>query len=497
MTNPAELLEHLAVTGPLAVDDNSRPFGTAWLPESGHGIDLSAHGYVEHEYLLHGSADSWTWNGDFTAIPAGASSSFVTRVVVRRPADPAAFSGVVQLEPHHHMSNDRALSWAAIGPWIVRSGHAHVGFTHEPLMVALLADWDPERYGSLSIENHTLRWDIAGQVAVAIRNGALPDFAQLPADRIVLSGWSMTGTFCRTFLGEGFHERWRHGGEPAINGYLVCISSGAAVYRGYEMLLGDEILPADAPRRTIEPRGVPIIELLTEAESETQQPVLREDSDTPGDRYRFYQVAGTGHHVDGARRSLNTNDTQRHQRSAPAPAAALLEPPTDARMDLVARAVFEMLDRWISDGVPPPAHTPRFSWGAADSPGPRGLMEEALPLLRDPDQNVVGGIRPPWIELPSGSYLPHSTPDLPDRGPRVAAVLKPPYPKEPDPHLVADLVPCLLPFSVQELQRRYGSREQYLVAYAARIEEFVRQGWLRSADAAELLDDKRSNLPDF
>lgn len=452
------------------------PLGTAWLARSGRGIDLATHGYEETEWLIAGEADTWSWDEGLRARATG-RRPFITRVLVRRPAAPERFSGLVQLEPHHP-DDDRALTWAAIGPWIVREGHAHVGVTQEPAVVADLAGWDPDRYGTLALPDESMRWDIVGQVARAMRDGSLPPFAGLPVARTVLSGWSMTGTFCRTFLGEGFHERCATAAGPAIDGYVICISSGGAGRAGYGSLAPGRTLALDDPRRVVSGHGAPAIELLSESEFETHHAVLRPDSDAPDDRYRLYGIAGTGH-INGGTPELTTNRVQRRERGAPHPPREIVETPTDARMDLVARAVFAAMDRWIARDEPPP-RADRFDFADA---GPRGHMTESRPLRRDADGNAVGGVRTPWVSVPLAGYLPHSTP-APGR------CLPAEHAPYSDPALLADLIAHMRPFDEAQLRRRYGDSERYLAAFTAAAERSRDAGWLLAEDLPELIADR-------
>jgi hypothetical protein len=303
MTSFDDLLATITVNGPLPVTGDSSPLGAAWLPGPGRGVDLAAHGYVEQEYLVRGQADDWTWDDRLQPVPAG-PQPFTTRILLRRPADPAAFSGAVYLEPNH-ADYDRSLTWSATAPWLVRSGHAHVGVTQEIAALPDLARWDPARYRALSIPRPGQRWEITGLVAALIKGGALGGLAGYPVSRVIMSGWSQTGTFCRTFLGEGFHARSQAGGRPAVDGYVICISSGGAARPGYGVLRPPAAAPLDDPRRTIGAHGVPVIELLSEGESETHRAVLRPDSDGTG-------PGGTG---PGGR-----------SRGEPAPAATGLSP---------------------------------------------------------------------------------------------------------------------------------------------------------------------------
>ncbi len=509
MTGFDELLRTLTVTGPLPVTGGSVPLGTAWLPRPGLGLDLSAHGYVEEEYLVSGQADDLTWDDGLRPITAG-PRPFTTRILVRRPAEIAAFSGAVFLEPNH-ADYDRSLTWSATAPWLVRSGHAHVGVTQEIAALPDLARWDPGRYAALSIPRPGQRWDIVGLIAALIKGAPVGSgtgvLAGYPVGRVIMSGWSQTGTFCRTFLGEGGHARSRAGGGPAVDGYVICISSGGAGRPGYGVLRPSAELPLGDPRRTVGGHGVPVVELLSEGESETHRAVLRPDSDgpdsdgpdsdgpdsdgadagRPGDLYRLYPGAGTGH-ITG-RHELATNRLQMADRGWTVNPAEVNERLSDGRMDLTARAVFAAVDRWITDGTVPPRMPERFGYDDPAGPATRGIMPESLPLARDADGNVTGGIRTPWVEVPLGGHFPHSTP-VPGRCE--------PAPHAPyaDPVMLADLWAHLVPFTPSDLTRRYGDRDGYLARLEAAAQAAVAEGWLLAEDVPELLAGARKTAAD-
>jgi alpha/beta hydrolase family protein len=489
MTSFDDLVATVCVKGPLPPAGDSVPLGAAWLPGPGRGVDLAAHGYVEEEYLVSGQADDWTWDEGLHPVPSG-PLPFTTRIVVRRPADPAAFSGAVYLEPNH-ADYDRSLTWSATAPWLVRSGHAHIGVTQEPATLPDLARWDPGRYGALSIPRPGQRWDIVGLTAAMVKGALVKRDAGVlgapPASRVIMSGWSQTGTFCRTFLGEGFHARSRAGAGPAVDGYIICISSGGADRPGYGVLRPPAELPLGDSRRTVGGHGVPVVELLSEGESETHRAVLRPDSDDAGDAYRLYQVAGTGH-ING-QHELATNRRQMADRGWPVNPAEVNERLTDGRIDLVARAVFAAVDRWVADGTVPPRMTSCFGYDDPAGPATRGLMPESLPLARDADGNVTGGIRTPWVEVPLGGHFPHSTP-VPGRCE--------PAPHAPyaDPAMLADLWAHLVPFPAAELTRRYGDRDGYLTRLADAAQSAVNEGWLLAEDLPELLAGARETVAD-
>src|SRR6202020_1608803 len=78
-------------------------------------------------------------------------------------------------------------------------------------------------------------------------------------------------------------------------------------------------------------------------------------------------------------------------------------------------------------------------------------VRESLPLARDADGNVTGGIRTPWVEVPLGGHFPHSTP-VPGRCE--------PAPHAPyaDPAMLADLWAHLMPFPAAVTVTGTGTR---------------------------------------
>ena len=463
---------------PLPITADSLPFGTAFLP-SGTGIDLAAHGYIEEEYLVSGTAYEWAYDDDLGLVPyRKAAHAYTTRVLVRRPADPARASGAVQLEPLHP-NLDRGVTWRTIHAWILRKGHTWVGVTQaEHVSRQLRERVDPERYAAISIQANGLGYDILGQVAVALRTGAFPVGE---VTRLVMSGWSATGSFCRVFSQDGFHERYRlPDGRTAVDGYIIGISSGSAGQAGYPPLSAECLpLPADDPRRTISGRGLPIFEVLSEFEAETHHDSIRPDSDTPEDPYRLYEIAGTSHAAIDTESAL-TNTEQWLAAGGEASSRRINEEPSDARMDFVVRALYERLDEWITRGIVPPRAT-RFAFADEAAASAR------MPLGRDSFGNVTGGVRTPWVEVPKAAYLPHSTP-------APGYCLPPEWAPMGSPEKVAAMVPHMVPFEPETLTELYASKEDYMSRFAAVTERLIEEGFLLREEADELLETRREKV---
>lgn len=463
----------------LDVGASSQPLGISHLPADGVGVDLRPPGYREREFLATGTAGRYRHRDG--VLERIGEHPYVTRVLVRIPAA-ERFNGVVLAEPLHP-DYDTALTWQTAHPWITDAGAAWVGVTQDHRMAATMREsFDPRRYAELSIPAAGLRWDIVGGILAALRTPGRSPLGDLAGGvrHVYLSGWSNTGSFCRVFLGDGFHARHRLAdGAPAVDGYLIGISSGAAGAAGYPPLDEDgPVLPADDPRRIIGPADVPVFEVLSELESETHGPALRADSDAPGDRYRLYQVAGTSH--DNPQLwQVSTNRTQFSHRGHDVPVRRINEQLSDARMDAVARAAYALLHRWVATGTPPP-RAERFAFAIADQAGGGDVRE----LARDGRGNVLGGVRTPWVEAPVAVYRPHSTP---------ASGYCHPSPWAPmgTPEMVAAMIGHADPLPDEELRALYPTRQDYLDRYEAACARLRAQGLLLERDARLLLDSAR------
>lgn len=461
-------------------DDGAAPFGCAWLTGERVGVDLASHGYREDEFLVRGSVELFRYGHDWERTLERSDVSCVTRILVRQPVDTAAFSGVVHVEPLH-FELERGLSWNALAPYLIRTGQAYVGVTVFHTSEQMMRQgYGADRYARLSISDTGIAFDLLRQLIPYLRDEriALP-----PVRRVHLSGWSATGSLCRTFVREGFAISCRtRDGAPAVDGCVIGISNGARGFLGY-MPLSEQsgTLPDDDPRRTMRAPGIPVIELFSEHESETAAGTVRDDGDDPGDQYRLYEVAGSGHSGGPAEDSLTTGVVQLQARGTPRLRREIMEPASDLRRDYLVRAVFDRLDRWAREGQAPPrvAHLQRRPAGA---PGPRGLRPDARPLVRDAHGNAVGGLRSPWLDVPVATYLPHSTP-------KPGACDVPPIAPVNDPAAVADYIGHRQPLSEPTLRELYGSAGGFAAARARSAQSLCDGGWLLAPEAEQIMRD--------
>ena len=147
---------------PLPTTEASAPYGSVRTGDVATAERFDTAGFVEQEYLYGGTADALDGDGRILAT----ALDYTTRILVRRPAEPGRFSGVVFIEPFHHIvENPIVYRW--ISDWLLDRGHAWIGVTVHtgtftkhygaPGGVPLLQRSDPDRYRASTSRRSTTR----------------------------------------------------------------------------------------------------------------------------------------------------------------------------------------------------------------------------------------------------------------------------------------------------------------------------------------------------
>src|SRR5581483_6132804 len=305
------------VSGPVPVTEHSWP----WLAAShaARPIPLAEVGYVEEEYVIKGRARVFDWPAidHLTSIAAG---PFVTRMLVRRPADPKRFSGTVWIEPlNPSMRYDLPLVWGDTHDYLIDHGDIWVGVTVKPVAIQSLKEFGAHRYAGLELPNplppqatcsqsvlplprgglppesspqteNGLIWDILSQTAGLLRSPSRANpLHRFRVDRLFMAGDSQSGAFVLTYA-NAIHPFARSpAGGPLYDGYLATVASGPST----PIRQCAAPIPQGDPRRAIQPRGVPIMTIVSETETASLH--RRPDSDRFPDLFRGYEVAGASH----------------------------------------------------------------------------------------------------------------------------------------------------------------------------------------------------------
>jgi len=440
-------------------------------------FDLAANGYVEEEFLAAGTACGYDVIGDASADghwvsrAAGDSAPYRTRVLVRRPADPDRFSGVLLVEWLNVSGGfDTDPDWAFCHQEIFRAGHAYAAVSAQAVGVVggiarlnlsgeptpgLLGS-NPTRYGSVSHPGDRFSFEMFRQIGRALREtaGVLGELRP----RVVLAiGESQSAHYLTTFINAV------HPLSPVFDGFLVH-SRGA----GAAPLSGE---PIDPPSVEIGVRirtddATPV--LVLEAEGDLVRPLACRLARQPdGDRLRWWEVAGTSHadsYLIGAASALMGCDWRINE----------------GPHRFVAQAALHALVRWVTEGTPPPSAAriefttdePYSPGGALCSPGdtPEPPMAQNPPqpaIARDHAGIAIGGVRTPHVDVPDVV--------LSGEGPAGTA------------GRLGWLVGSTTPLPADDLARKYGDEAGYRRAYERSLDQAIEAGFLLPAHRDELL----------
>jgi hypothetical protein len=450
------------VTGPISGGAHGWPYGAATR-------DLEREGYLEEEYFLTGEATRYrplgelAPDGRWSVGPAG-SSPFTTRLLVRRPRDPARFNGTVILE-WNNVSAGFEIFEAGDTSVIFDEGFAYVGVSaqrvgvhgHHRSPLGLRA-WDPERYGELDIADDAISYGIFTAAARAVSGlrsaDSVDPLGGLAVQRLIATGASQSAGRLVTYINAVQPL------ERVFDAFLpaVWFGSGMSVDDPTVVDLGDpEGLAAlqTYPTQIRSDLEVPVMVVNSECEAVPTYPVRQPDTD----RFRYWEVAGAAH---GPRRDMERifAKLMRDKLQLPTPAGA---PPIDPATLVpvpwvpVQDAAVAHVQRWMTGGEPPPTQ-PRIDV-AGDPPR----------IRRDDDGNAVGGVRVPEMDV----TLTRNIGDLSEAG-------------------AGGLMGLATPLPADVLRRRYPDLDTYVAAFRAAADKAVQAGVLRPRDADEAVAAAKS-----
>jgi len=470
-----------AVSGPIPVTAHSWPWIAA--NHTAGPIDLAHVGYIEEEYIVKGRARVFDWPS-IDHLSSIAEGPYVTRILVRSPADPRRFSGTAWVEPlNPSMRYDLPLVWGDTHDYLVSHGDIWVGVTVKPVAIQSLQEFDAQRYGELQMPNplplratcppsvlpmprgglppessprseNGLIWDILSQTAAFLRDPppAHP-LHRFHLQRLFMMGDSQSGAFVLTYANAIHPFVTSANGGPLYDGYIATVASGPSTpirQCAQPVTQGD-------PRGIIQPRGVPIMTIV----SETEMVALhrRPDSDRFPDLFRRYEVAGASHvHASDGQDAPAASDAARTQGARFDTNTGCLQqgaPPNDVPIGMIVDAALANLDRWSRHGIPPPIGKP-ISVDEHSGAAPE--------VQRDSFHNALGGVRTPALDVPIARYHPRMS------GPGVC-----------------ELWGYREPFTTTQLQTLYPTREDYLSRLRANVAERVAQRWLTARDGDRIV----------
>jgi hypothetical protein len=466
------------VTGPIPVTANSYPLLAANRVQE--VLDLAKLGYVEEEYIITGTANVYTWAADGSLKVKTPNAPYGTRILVRRPADPARFSGNVVVELlNEARSYDWAFVWGVSYPYFVEHGDAFVGITHFPQNIDSLKKFNPTRYAALSYANPNptetcgaqpttsnseegLRWDSITQIGALLKSKASTG---------PMAGFNVQNVFLTSHHGQAvtyaiaFDARSnRLNGKPIFDGYMIKSSDNPT-----RLSRCDAAPPNGDPRQVVKNLSVPMIRVVPQSEVLRPNASRRPDSDAAGDRFRLYEVPGAPRMDKTYFQHLPFIEDQ-VKAGQPASNSKW---PYDYRctpdLDLIdfpplrhtVNAAFAHLDQWVRAGTPPP-RAERIAIKNAGTP--------QAAFDTDEFGNARGGVRSPYLDVPVATYSAIS------------------------PGQCNNIV-SKTPFDWQKLQAIYGSPKAYSDKVVAAVDRLVKERWLLASDAAKIKSELVAPAP--
>ena len=411
--------------------------------------------YLEHEYFFTGTARSydktgtWATNGVWNVLAADAAE-YRVRMLVRRPARPERFNGIVVVE----WLNVTALSegpadFLHMQEEILREGYAWVGVGAQAGGVnsaSGLKAWDPARYGSLVHPGDRFSYDIFSQAAQAILHPRGINPVGLPVRRVIATGRSQSAFRLITYI-NAIH--------PLANlyqGFLVHSRGAGAAGLRAEGLSPDtpSAIPPGAHIRS--DTKVPVLDVQAEGDMTALRSHLTRQPLNPN--YRRWEIAGAAH-----------AETPRWVVEVPPPLDAgpgCAVPVNAAPHHAVVKAALRALTRWANAGTAPPQSADIELSDPAAVPAA---------IVRDAFGNAQGGIRLPEIEVPTATLD--------------GRINTPAAPPPSGTQNFCSLFGATVPFTVERLKELYPTHDQFVNRFVKSIDALVQQGYWLEPEAQQ------------
>ncbi|RZL00797.1 MAG: hypothetical protein EOP36_14195 [Rubrivivax sp.] len=407
----------------------------------------SAH-FVEQEYTISGLARKYKGvgklgaDGRWAATVVSSANPYNTVMIVRRPADPASFNGIVIVE-WLNVSTGYPLDvdWGMGHEAFLREGYAYVGVNVQKVGlqgVQKLKQYG-DRYASASIPDDDISYDILSQAGQAVRDQYPLVLGGLKPVKIVASGHSQSAARLSTYT---------NAIQPLENVFDGIFIHGRTSF-GTKMAASDS-LPSVVGLRT--DSKVPVFLLQSQMDVSLGAGTSRQPD---ADQVRQWEVAGTAHADQYLLDDIATVSGREVGWTPPECGS-----PYNAMPFYAAQiAAYEHLKNWMTTGTPPPV-------------APRLARDWLGAIKKDAHGNALGGVRLPEIEVPIAKYghANFTTGSL----------------------AFLDLFACLAGgnteyFKPAKLQTLYPTHADYVAKYKAAADSALAKGYIRPAEYTKLL----------
>jgi alpha/beta hydrolase family protein len=381
------------------------------------GDDMARFGYEATEYFVSGTASG---------------QPYTTRIVIRKPVDPARVSGLVLAESMHPSGN----AWMFHFTHRYSMSEGHIGLEVLTSTPQPFVEFNEKRYGSLRVQ--------AGQAsAILAQVGALMKSKESPiaANRIrkmILAGTSASAAVVVSYLPA--HTVLRLPDMRPVFDAFMPTSTGATIAVQFDV---------DGTARPID---VPIVQVPTMTEVASANATWRPDSDRPGNQFRVYEFPGMAH--------IDSRD-----------AAAYYPNPCQLPISRFPMAAYmsvalDHLWKWIDKGTLPPRADRIFV--------DRNQANDGSLMALDEYGNARGGIRNPYVDVPVKAYGVRNagaSPPIPNAHPFVAS-------RTPEAQAqLCGLAGYETALTPAQLKKLYKDPKTYRSRVAKRLDELTKQGW--------------------
>jgi hypothetical protein len=462
-----------SVQGPIAVGASSHPFNSSLTQNI--PLDLSSRGYVEQEYFVSGTANVYEYGSAYSVRIKTPDAPYMTRILVRRPSDPAHFSGTVIIEPFNPSFNyDFPIMWAYSHDYFMSHGDVYVGITVKAVAIRALKTFDPQRYAPLAMSNPLpptatcakpgwgaflsfpdsedgLAWDMMSQVGAVLRSKVEQNpLKDLDVKYLYATGQSQTAGYIISYIQDFQRTATLADGRHVYDGFVVN-SAGRPVPMNQ---CATRLTEAD-PHSIIR-SDVPVIQAFTQSDIAQYTMQRRPDSDHPGDLYRRYEIGGASHATTYEFESApSPYELTAAGLDAQAGAYRCTDPfPNDFPVEYIYSGIYANLDRWVRTGAPPPSAAPVTTV--------RGNAGQTT-FDTDAFGNVRGGVRSAYLDAPTATYIESSS------GPDCFTYFG---------HKI--------PFDGQRLHDLYPNHGAYIKRFDGAVDRMAQERWITPTDAARI-----------
>ena len=352
------------VEGPIAETPTSHIFMRTNVP-------LASYGYTEEEYFISGTASTYNTTGAVnvtaTKLTTGGPNGngtypFKTRIVVRRPINPASFNGKVVVEWQNVTAGfDLEPEWDGNPYSQIKAGYAYVAVDAQSVGISGLKKYNSERYGSLedAASGDAESYDMYAAALKAIRgDGVGPE----PLGNLTSAIHNVTAT----------------GASQSCSKLVIDYNKVAPLQEqiANDYLLTDctEAIRADQPEK--------VLRVISEFENKNEQT----EAEYPTNPSLRHWEAADGSHVPFIVQAdweplIDRDEGPSESDCAKTPILSTVDWPY-----AVDAGLGELIS-WSEGGPPPPA-------------APRGEYVNSKTLKRNSLGQGLGGLRLPEVEVP-------------------------------------------------------------------------------------------------